>query len=122
MIMPPIFLAASLSQEVTDLIGSDPMRLFMFGVAPQSENRPYAVWQIISGNPQNYLNQRPDSEGVTIQIDSYAQTASLSADILSSIERAIELNCHVTAYRGTSFESDTKLYRTAMDVHWISLR
>ncbi|MBF4377310.1 tail completion protein gp17, partial [Vibrio anguillarum] len=50
----PIFSICQQDPVVTSLIGSNPLRLYMFGLAPQSPTKPYAVWQVIGGQPENY--------------------------------------------------------------------
>ena len=64
---------------VTNLLGTNPVRFFMFGLAPDDVQYPYAVWQVVSGSPENYLNNRPQIENHVIQIDVYSNSAPLLA-------------------------------------------
>lgn len=50
----PIFKACAASQAVTDLIGSNPVRLYPFGLQDDNVVYPYVVWQNINGSPENY--------------------------------------------------------------------
>lgn len=119
----PIFQITSADAELSLLLDSDGIfRLFMFGMAPQNVERPYAVWQLISGSPQNYISGRPDTEAHTLQIDVYAKTASEARTVLGSLERALEVHCHVRRYNGESRDTETKDYRASMDVDWITYR
>lgn len=122
MIAPPIFTACRADPSITAQLGTNPLRLFMFGMAPQKVQKPYAVWTVISGSPENYLAGRPDAEQYTIQVDVYADTAAQARSALSAIERAIELHCYVTRYGGESRDPETKNYRSTMDVAWIISR
>lgn len=60
---PPLFPLCASDSSVTALLGTNPVRLFMFGMAPQGVQKPYAVWQMVGGSPESYLSGRPDSEG-----------------------------------------------------------
>ncbi|STT07338.1 Protein of uncharacterised function (DUF3168) [Klebsiella michiganensis] len=54
----PIFSVCAASQAVKDLLGTNPVRLYPFGIQDDNIVYPYAVWQNIGGSPENYLNQR----------------------------------------------------------------
>src|SRR5690625_2126134 len=119
---PPLFSICRADSAVAELLGTNPVRLFMFGMAPQRVQRPYATWQVISGNPESYIAGRPDAENYIIQIDVWGNSASETREILSAIERAIELHCYVTRYGGESRDPETMSYRSSMDVSWITTR
>lgn len=119
----PIFSLCASNPAVTALLGATPnMKLYMFGMAPQGVQAPYAVWQVISGQPEIYLSGRPDVEVHGIQIDVYAKTANESRKILNEIEKTIELDCYIVRYNGDSFETETKLFRSSLDVDWHTYR
>lgn len=122
MITPPIFAVCRADSAVTTLLGASPMRLYQFGLAPQGVQKPYAVWQMVAGGPETYLAGRPDAESATIQIDVYADTPSVSRQVLAAIEYAIELHCNVTRYGGESRDPETMNYRSSMDVIWLGNR
>lgn len=98
------------------------LKLYMFGMAPQNVQKPYAVWQVVGGFPENYLAGRPDTERHSLQIDVYANSASQARSVLAAIEHAIELNCYVTRYGGESKDPETGSYRSSMDVDWHTYR
>lgn len=116
---PPIFAICKADPEVTALLGTDITRLFMFGMAPQGVQTPYAVWQVVSGNPENYISCRPDTDSYTLQIDAYANTAETARQVAGAIRNAIEDHCHVVSYRGESRDTETMNYRSSFDVDWI---
>jgi len=78
MMYPPIFAVCSSNPGVQAALGSSPCRVFMFGHAPQGTTKPYAVWQLIGGSPENYLATRPDADNWSLQIDVYATTGEAS--------------------------------------------
>lgn len=102
--------------------GQGPFRFYAFGSAPQAEQRPYAVWQVEGGNPENYLNRRPDIDGMRIQIDTYAVTQVIATQVYEALRDAIEGRCHITFFRAMGQDKDTKLYRFAFIVDWFANR
>ncbi len=46
----PIFTTCAASQAVKDLLGTNPVRLYPFGMQDDSIVYPYAVWQNIGGS------------------------------------------------------------------------
>lgn len=119
---PPIFQVCKASSAVTALIGSAPCRLFLHGHAPEGVAKPYAVWQIISGRPENYLGTLPDADAVSIQVDVYADTASSAIAVLKAIRDAIEPVSYVTRWGATTRDPETLNYRATFGADWIVSR
>lgn len=125
---PPIFQVCRNDPAVHDALwwetapDGPELKLYMFGMAPESVQKPYAVWQVVGGSPESYLAGRPDAESHSLQIDVYADSASVARSVLAAIEHAIELNCYVTRYGGESRDPETKSYRSSMDVDWHTYR
>lgn len=119
---PPLFSVCAASSAVTALLGSSPVRLWPFGEAVQGAAKPYAVWQVIGGAPENYINQVPDADRFLVQVDVYAETGASARSVAEALRNAIEPHAHITAWRGESREQDTRLYRFSFDVSWIVQR
>ncbi|MCG3743085.1 DUF3168 domain-containing protein [Vibrio cincinnatiensis] len=115
----PIHLICSQDPLVTSLLGSSPVRLYMFGLAPQTPVKPYAVWQVITGQPENYMDDRPDIDDYTLQIDVYGDSVSSVREVVGAIRHAIEPYCMLTSYRGERRDSETMNYRSGFDVDWL---
>ncbi|SFY16254.1 DUF3168 domain-containing protein [Azotobacter vinelandii] len=115
---PPIFSVVAADPAVTALLGSPP-RLYPFGEAPQGVASPYAVWQVVGGSPENYLGQRPDIDGMTLQIDVYAAAASAARAVAAALRDAIEPHAYITRWSGENRDPDTSNYRTSFDVDWL---
>lgn len=115
---PPIFAALSASIAVKALIGSNPVRGYPFGGAPQGVAMPYVVWQTVGGLPENYLGQRPDIDSFTLQIDCYAATASAARAVAAAVRDAVEAHAHIVAWRGEERDPETMHYRYSFDVDW----
>ncbi|MBY5942769.1 DUF3168 domain-containing protein [Halomonas sp. DP5N14-9] len=116
---PPIFTVCASDPEVTALLGTSPTRLYPWGEAPQGVPTPYAVWQVVTGAPENYLGSRPDIDGFTIQVDVYADTGSAATDVAEAIRDAIEDKAYVVRWGGQETDPDTGRRRISFDVDWL---
>jgi len=119
MIYPPIFSIAASAPAVLALLGSNPVRLYLFGEAPQNVAAPYAVWQTVSGSPENYLGQTPDADSWTTQVDCYAPTATSARAVAQALRDAFEPRAYITDWRGESRATPTSNFRVSFDVAWI---
>ena len=119
---PPIFSTCAADAAVQTYLGASPTRLYPFGKAPQGSTKAYAVWQVVSGAPENALNEVPDIDGWTLQVDVYASTADAVRDAAEALRDAIEPVAHVVSWRGESRDPDTKNYRFSFDVDWMEHR
>ncbi|MBJ7371798.1 hypothetical protein BJN42_11810 [Pseudomonas koreensis] len=115
----PIFAVCAADAAVIALLGAQPTRLYPFGEAPEGVIKPYAVWQLLTGSPDNYLSGRPDIDGYTLQVDVYATTAGDARAVTQAIARAIELKANITRWGGETKDSATKLYRSSFDIDWL---
>lgn len=120
---PDIFALCNADPAVVSLLGdSDFLRLYPAGQAPQDDAKPYAVFQVVGGNPENYLDRRPNVDRFTVQVDAYAKTATQCRAVAAAIRDAIELSCHVTGWFGDQYEQVTGLYRLTFQSDWIVAR
>lgn len=115
----PFFTVCKADPTVQALLGGALPRIYPFSQAPQDVIKPYVVYQWVGGAPFNMLNCRPDADSSDLQIDVYGLTSQSSTDVAKAIRYAVELNCNITSYRGTTREDDTKLYRTSFDLTWL---
>lgn len=115
----PIFSVCAASAAVKSLLGTNPVRFYQFGLAPQGVALPYAVFRTIYGAPENYLDGVPDVDSWGLQIDVYASSSSSAQNVASALRDAIEQKAYVTAWRGDSRDPDTKNYVYSFDVDWI---
>lgn len=94
----PIFSVCASSPEVTDLLGSNPVRIYPFGIQDDNVVYPYVVWQNITGSPENYIAQRPDADFFTLQVDAYADTVDEVIAVATALRDAIEPHAHITRW------------------------
>jgi len=118
---PPIFTIVAADSGVTALLGTDPVRFFPFGQAPDAAEMPYAVWQTISGSPENYLSGVPSIDGWLVQVDVYAKRGTTARTVAEALRDAIELEAYITAWRGESKEEDN-IFRYSFDVEFLTER
>ncbi|WP_048023941.1 tail completion protein gp17 [Raoultella ornithinolytica] len=118
----PIFSVCAASQAVKDLLGTNPIRFYPFGMQDDNTVYPYAVWQNVDGSPENYLNQRPDADRYSIQVDVYGDTDSDAIAVALALRDAIEAKAYITRWGGQSRDPETLRYRYSFDVDWITTR
>lgn len=119
---PPLFATLFASAPVKALLGTTPLRVYPAGEATQETVVPYAVFQTITGTPENYLGSRTDMDGYTVQVDVYAATLSSARACASAIRVALESVAYITSLREPSKDPTTRNYRYSMDVDWFTDR
>lgn len=116
---PPAFSIAAANAGVTSVLGSSPVRFWPFGKAPQNEIRPYAVHQLIYGNPDNSLSCVPSIDLYGVQVDAYAKTVTDARNVASALRDAFEETYnHVVSWNGEDWEAATGLYRVSFTVEF----
>ncbi|MCH4563345.1 DUF3168 domain-containing protein [Halomonas sp. EGI 63088] len=115
---PPIFPICAAVPAVTALLGSGPTRLYPFGEAPQGVALPYAVWRIINGAPENYVDGPPDIDRWSVQVDVYARTVSDVTAVAEALRDAIEPHAHVVRWGDQDTDPDTNNRHIGFDVSW----
>ncbi|MET4680456.1 DUF3168 domain-containing protein [Stenotrophomonas rhizophila] len=115
----PIFEACKASAAVLALFGANPTRVYPFGLVEKPPPRPYVVWQTIGGEPAQYLGDRPDVDGYSLQIDVYSDDPVSLLLASRAIRDAIEGQAYVTRWGDQVMDPETKLYRYSFDVDWL---
>ncbi|HFE6963905.1 DUF3168 domain-containing protein [Salmonella enterica] len=115
----PIFPVCASSPEVTALLGSNPVRIYPFGIQDDNVVYPYAVWQNISGSPENFLNHRPDADMYSLQVDIYADTPDEAIAVAQAMRNAIEVKANIVRWGNHTRDPETLRYRYSFDVDWI---
>ena len=115
----PIFQVCAASPAVTALLGTGPTRIFPHGEAPEGTAKPYAVWQVVSGSPLNYLNCVPSTDRYGLQVDVYAATASSADAVVTAMRLVIGQHAYITGFGIDGKDKDTHSYRKGFDVAWL---
>jgi hypothetical protein len=124
-VTPPIFALADASTAVRGYLKAPgkALRFYLFGEADQQTVKPYAVWQTVGGSPENYINQRPDADDWSTQVDVYALSSPTEArNIAHALIESFEGSAYVTSYDGEYREAETRLYRFSFSVDFITHR
>lgn len=121
---PAIFSMVAGSAACRAILGSPPsMRFVEFGEALQgSTTSPYAVWQLITGVPSNYLGQLPDSDDARVQVDVYASQQLQARALAIAIRDAIEPHAHMVNYAQRARDATTRNFGYLLDFEFLMNR
>jgi hypothetical protein len=120
-VFPPIYPQIAASPACVALLksGAGELRFYQFGRAPQNVQKPYAVWQRVFGQPYNHMNERPTTDGFTVQIDVYSGSADSARTVAAAVRDAIEGVSYITNWLGESVDPDTGNYRFSLQSDWL---
>lgn len=126
---PPIFPQIKASSACRALLqgGTGELRFYQFGKAPQNVQKPYAVWRRVFGSPFNHMNEIPNTDAFTIQIDCYASPdnpngADQVRNVAIAIRDAIEPVSYITNWLGEGRDPQTDNYTFTFQNDWIVTR
>ena len=112
---PTLFAILNADATVKSYLGSNPLRVFPWGAAPDNVKKPYAVYGVYSGTPQNYLSQVPDIDSMGTQLNIYAETVASLQDCFDVVRDVLEPHAHITNFTTPDRDSDTRLYSCRME-------
>lgn len=112
--IPPIFPIIAADSAVTTYLGTNPTRLYPFGLTPNAVTLPYATWATINGEPQNNLSEAPPIDRITVQVDIWAESAGECFEIAEAIRDSLELSAHMTFFGNTERAPDSRSYRHSL--------
>lgn len=119
----PIFSLATASSDVVALLGKgSTVRLYLFGEAPAQVAKPYVVWQLVGGSPENLLAGVPNLDNYQVQLDVYADSAAVARQVQRALMAAYEPQAYVVSYNFEMREPDTRLYRVCFTVEFMTPR
>lgn len=121
--MPPIFATVN-KAPVQALLktGNGELRFYSFGRAPQLPVYPYATWQTIGGSPENFIGDRPDMDGVSVQVDVFAKSAESARAVVAALQHEIEGAAYVTFFHDEARDPDTNNFSFGFDCDWLTPR
>lgn len=119
--LPKVFPLLAGSAAVTSLIGTNPVRAYRHGSAPQGVTVPYVTWSIAGGAAENAF-QGACADQFRIQVDCWAD-ADLGVEALAeAVRAAIEPAAHLVAYVANERDATTQRYRISMAFDWWAKR
>lgn len=107
---------------VTAIVGTNPVRVYGNGTAPQDAPLPHVVWQIVSGVPEAILD-RPGIDDFRVQVDCWAGDAATCRQLAGVVRDALEDDGRnvMVSDNGNSIDPDTGQYRRSFDFSfWVT--
>lgn len=115
---PPAFETVSANAAVQASLGTSPCRFYLFNEAPENATKPYAVWALTTGEPENYLESVPDIDVMTIQVEVFGSSPSQCRAAAEDIRNAFEPVAYMISFGSESQEPDTNDYSYTMVFDW----
>lgn len=116
--LPELFPILRDASAVTALIGSNPVRCYRHGSAPQGVTAPYVTWYVVSGTPENSISEMPRVDNYSIQIDCWSDntgSGSTGVETLAKAVRdAVEPHAHMTSVAINDRDPETMRYRLGL--------
>ena len=97
-------------------------RIYRHGSAPQDVVKPYITWSMVIGMPQDILNAAPCHDKDTIQIDCWSETDTGIETLAYAVRAALDSQLISNRIIIDNRETDTKLYRMAIEADFIASR
>lgn len=118
--LPNLFGLLKNDSAVTAIIGSNPVRFYRHGSAPQGVIAPYVTQIAVDIVPENNLSDLPPADSCRVQVSCWsdnAGTGSAGVETLAQAVRdAIEPHHHITDIRDGGRDPETQRYRIDLDV------
>jgi len=119
---PPVFALLNASAAVKALIGASPMRCWE-DVAPQESTplRPYIVWSVVGGTPENYLDQVPTMDSGRVRLGVWSNSVTERRTLANAVIAAIEPSAYMVGIPVGTYEPETKLFGYWIDFQfWVA--
>jgi hypothetical protein len=120
--LPPVFTTLKASSAVTDIIGTNPTRCYLFGTAPQNTPEPYVVWSLPSSTPENHLDKLPVVDFDRVQLDVYAVNPLDCLNLCAAIRDALEPLGHMVLKLDMGKEEPENLCRWILQFNFWTAR
>ena len=91
-------------------------------VAPQGTAPPYIVWQAISAQANNHLDEPANFDDTQYQIMVYATDAKSAYAIRDAVRTVLEQKSWISNPSINQYDSKAKLYGRGFDANWILAR
>lgn len=117
--LPNVYQTIRQDSTVVSIVGQ---RIYRHGSAPQNVQKPYITWFLVTGTPENVLNAAPCSDRNTVQIDCWSESDEQIEQLAYSVRDALDSNLIANRMVINNRESDTKLYRIAIEADFIASR
>lgn len=99
---------------ISDLIPLIGDRIYRHGDAPEGVQTPYVTWFVVSGVPENALDDLPLVDSYTVQVDVWSDDDAEVEQVAKAVRDAIEPFHVMTGMTGNSQDDTTMRYRISM--------
>lgn len=108
------------SNAVKAIIGSNPVRFYPQGAAPQNAVAPYVTQSVVDTVPLNTLSELPAGDGSRVQLSCWSDNTGTGATSVQALATAlrdlIEPHHHILVIRDMGRDFETQRYRIDLDV------
>ncbi|MGH8556452.1 MAG: tail completion protein gp17, partial [Methylococcales bacterium] len=80
---------------------------------------PYLTWSCLAGIPEICLDEPPDIDRMTIQVNCWARTGEEVRELADAVRDVLEIVGHVTNIIMDSRDFETKLYWIGIEMDWL---
>ena len=113
--LPPVFTILSGDTNVTDIIGVNPTRCYLFAAAPQNTQQPFVTWHVSTSTPENHLDRLPVVDQDRVQVDCWATSPTVCIQLAGAVRDALELHTHMITKLNMGKDPDTNLHRWVLE-------
>ena len=117
--LPNVYQALRSNATVVSTVST---RIYRHGSAPQDVVKPYITWFLVTGQPQDVLNAAPCHDRNTVQIDCWSDSDTGVETLAYAVRAALDNQLISNRMVINNRETDTKLYRIAIEADFISSR
>lgn len=117
--LPPIYLILSQDAATAAIVGT---RIYPHAEAPQDVTRPYVTWFVVAAPPDLVLDGPPPSDRWTIQVDCWHLSSAGLVLLAKAVRAAIEQHACVTTVFLNGRDTETGLYRMALQLDYLLTR
>lgn len=117
--LPNVYQALRANSTVVSTVGT---RIYRHGSAPQDVTKPYITWFLVSGNPVDNVSTSPCVDKDVIQIDCWSESDTVIETLAYAVRSALDSALISNRMMMNSRETDTKLYRIALEADFIRSR
>lgn len=113
--LPSVYPLLTAAPAVTALVGN---RIYRHGAAPQTVTAPYITWYVVSGVPENTLDDVPRIDNYSVQVDCWSNNTGTGdaqiEELAEAVRDAIEPTAYMTAVSIDERDFETQRYRMGM--------
>jgi len=117
--LPNVYQTLRLNATVVSNVAT---RIYRHGSAPQDVAKPYITWFLVTCQPQDILNAAPCHDRNTVQIDCWSDSDNGVETLAYAVRAALDNQLISNRIIIDSRETDTKLYRIALEADFIASR